>query len=411
MQSAPKYVAFEARRFAAPDPRADGRRRFVRLDGDKVAIHRVVGGVFMRVTVPTSAYRGVALRVVDARDDGFAYEIRLVHADPDLSVALAETCDDSDIQAEWRLWARVLGLPALVERAEGGDESDQELLGRVAIRPPSRVGAARRFCPAGRAFSPAASSAGRSCACKSSGPKSCSAAPTPTANRDCTGARRIRFPRDRRPPSLAFAGQSLYLDAMRTDVFAAMFAFCFVTGVTPGPNNLMLMTSGVNFGFRRTLPHLMGVVIGYSAMVALVGFGLDAIFSRFPALLPTMRWLGAAYMLWLAWKIANSGPVADGDARGTPLGFFGAAAFQWINPKGWVMAVSALTAYAVVDDYARNVAIIALVYLFVAIPSSGVWAALGASMRRALADPRVARPFNWTMAALLAASIVTVFVE
>ena len=135
MQSAPKYATFEARRFAAPDPRADGRRRFVRLDGDKVAIHRVVGGVFMRVTVPTSAYRGVALRVVDARDDGFAYEIRLVHADPDLSVALAETCDDSDIQAEWRLWARVLGLPALVERAEGCDEPDQELLGRVAIRP------------------------------------------------------------------------------------------------------------------------------------------------------------------------------------------------------------------------------------------------------------------------------------
>jgi hypothetical protein len=136
MQSAPKYLAFEARRFAAPDPRADGRRRFVRLDGDKVAIHRVVNGVFMRVTVPTSAYRGVSLRVVDTREDGFAYEIRLVHADPDLSVALAETSDDSEIQAEWRLWARALGLPALVERAAGGDEPDQELLGRVAIRSP-----------------------------------------------------------------------------------------------------------------------------------------------------------------------------------------------------------------------------------------------------------------------------------
>lgn len=97
MQSAPKTVAFEARRFAAPDPRADGRRRFVRLDGDKVAIDRVVGGVFMRVTVPTSAYRGVALRVVDAREDGFAYEIRLVHLDPDLGVTLAETNDDSEI--------------------------------------------------------------------------------------------------------------------------------------------------------------------------------------------------------------------------------------------------------------------------------------------------------------------------
>ena len=135
MQAAPKYAAFEARRFAAPDPRADGRRRMVRLDGDKVAIDRVVGGVFMRVTVPTSAYRGVALRVIDGRDNGFAYEIRLVHADPDLGVTLAETGDDSDIQAEWRLWARALGLPALVGRSEGCDEPDQQLLGRVAIRP------------------------------------------------------------------------------------------------------------------------------------------------------------------------------------------------------------------------------------------------------------------------------------
>jgi threonine/homoserine/homoserine lactone efflux protein len=198
---------------------------------------------------------------------------------------------------------------------------------------------------------------------------------------------------------------------MRTDVLAAMTAFCFVSGVTPGPNNLMLMTSGVNFGFRRTLPHLVGVVIGFSLMVALIGFGLDAIFSRFPTLLPTMRYLGAAYMLWLAWKIAGAGPVRDGERRGAPLGFLGAVAFQWINPKGWVMAVSALTAYAVVDDYARNVAIVAIAYLLIGLPSSGAWALLGSSMRRALADPRVARPFNWTMAALLAASIATVFVE
>jgi threonine/homoserine/homoserine lactone efflux protein len=198
---------------------------------------------------------------------------------------------------------------------------------------------------------------------------------------------------------------------MRTDVLLAMLTFCFVAGVTPGPNNLMLMTSGVNFGLRRTLPHLSGVVIGFTIMVALVGLGLTAIFARIPALLPIMRYLGAAYMLWLAWKIANSGPVGDGEARGAPLGFLGAAAFQWINPKGWVIALSALTAYSVVDDYARNVLIVALTYFVVAIPSSGIWAVLGASMRRALADPRVARPFNWTMAALLAASIVPVFVE
>jgi threonine/homoserine/homoserine lactone efflux protein len=198
---------------------------------------------------------------------------------------------------------------------------------------------------------------------------------------------------------------------MRTDVLAAMIAFCFVASVTPGPNNLMLMTSGVNFGFRRTLPHLIGVVLGFTLMVALVGFGLDAIFSRFPQLLPAMRYLGAAYMLWLAYKIATAGPLREGGNGGAPLGFFAAAAFQWVNPKGWVMAVGALTAYAVVDDYARNVIIIALTYLIVGFPSSGAWAALGASMRRALADPRVARPFNWAMAALLVASIATVFVE
>ena len=199
---------------------------------------------------------------------------------------------------------------------------------------------------------------------------------------------------------------------MRTDVFAAMFAFCFVSGVTPGPNNLMLMTSGVNFGFRRTLPHLMGVVIGYSAMVALVGFGLDAIFSRFPALLPTMRWLGAAYMLWLAWKIANSGPVGDGErarraARllrrgGVPmdqsqgLGDGGERADRLCGGR----QLRAQRRHRRADLFRSSPS-----------PSSGVWALLGASMRRALADPRVARPFNWTMAALLAASIVTVFVE
>ena len=198
---------------------------------------------------------------------------------------------------------------------------------------------------------------------------------------------------------------------MRTDVLAAMIAFCFVSGVTPGPNNLMLMTSGVNFGFRRTLPHLMGVVVGYAIMVALVGFGLDAIFSRFPALLPTMRWLGAAYMLWLAWKIANAGPVREGQTRGEPLGFLGAAAFQWINPKAWVIAISALTAYAVSTDYTISVIAVALTYLAVGLPSSGAWVMFGAAMRKLLSDPKRVRPFNWTMAALLVASVGPVLWE
>ena len=198
---------------------------------------------------------------------------------------------------------------------------------------------------------------------------------------------------------------------MRFEVLYALILFCFVSGVTPWPNNMMLMSSGVNHGFRRTLPHLLGVVLGFSLMVALIGLGLDAIFTRFPLLLPIMRYVGAAYMLWLAWKIANSGPVRDGEARGRPLGFFGAAAFQWINPKAWVIAISALTAYAVSTDYTISVIAVALTYLAVGLPSSGAWVMFGAAMRKLLSDPKRVRPFNWTMAALLVASVGPVLWE
>jgi threonine/homoserine/homoserine lactone efflux protein len=198
---------------------------------------------------------------------------------------------------------------------------------------------------------------------------------------------------------------------MRLDVFLALLLFCVVASVTPGPNNMMLLASGVNFGVRRTLPHLAGVVLGFAAMVALVGFGLDAIFRVAPWLLPAMRYAGAAYLLWLAWRIAKSGAVKEGVAAGRPLGFIGAAAFQWINPKGWVMAVSALTTYAVSPDYATAVFVVALTCLIVGVPCTGVWVLFGAAMRRFLADPRRARPFNWTMGALLVASIAPVLWE
>ncbi len=198
---------------------------------------------------------------------------------------------------------------------------------------------------------------------------------------------------------------------MRFDILSALLLFCFVSGVTPGPNNLMLMTSGVNFGFRRTLPHLLGVVIGFSLMVALIGLGLNELFLRWPILLPILRYLGAAYLVWLAWRISRSGPLRDGAAQGRPLGFLGAAAFQWINPKAWVIAVSALTAYAVSDTYAISVAAVALTYLAIGLPSSGAWVLFGTAMRKALSDPRRVRPFNFAMAALLIASIAPVFWE
>jgi len=198
---------------------------------------------------------------------------------------------------------------------------------------------------------------------------------------------------------------------MRYDVLSALILFAFVAGVTPGPNNMMLMASGVNFGFRRTLPHLLGVCLGFPAMVALVGFGLDAIFSHFPGFLVALRYVSVAYMLWLAYKIATAGPVRGTDSVRRPLGFFGAAAFQWVNPKGWVMAISALTTYTVMADYTGSAAIVVLVFLLLAFPSSGIWVVSGAAMRPILSDPARARPFNVMMAVLLLTSIVPVLFE
>ena len=198
---------------------------------------------------------------------------------------------------------------------------------------------------------------------------------------------------------------------MHFDVALALVVFCFVASVTPGPNNMMLLSSAVNFGVRRTLPHLLGVVLGFSAMVGLVGFGLDALFDRFPSLLPLMRWAGAAYLLWLAWRVANAGPAHEAAAEGRPLGFFAAAAFQWINPKAWVAGIGALTAYSVSDDYTTSVIAVTLAFAATGILSASSWVLFGAGMRRVLSDPGRVRPFNWTMAALLAASVAPIFWE
>ena len=198
---------------------------------------------------------------------------------------------------------------------------------------------------------------------------------------------------------------------MRFEILYALIVFCFVSAITPGPNNLMLLASGVNFGFQRTIPHMMGVDLGFALMVGLVGIGLDIVFARFPALLPAMRYAGAAYMLWLAVRLALAGPIGDAQQRGNPLSFLAAAAFQWINPKAWAIAISALTAYAVSGNYTRSVAIVALVFGLVTAPCIALWVLFGTAMRRVLSNPRFVRPFNIAMAALLIASIIPVFSE
>ena len=198
---------------------------------------------------------------------------------------------------------------------------------------------------------------------------------------------------------------------MTASLLWALVIFCFVSSITPGPNNLMLMTSGVNFGVRRTLPHMLGIAFGFTLMVVLVGLGLAGLFARVPSLLVAMKWVGAAYMVYLAAKLAMAAPLKPGGTVGDPMTFLQAAAFQWINPKAWIMALTGVATYTDPGDYTRTVLVVALVFGIVNLPCIACWALFGTALRHALQRPGVLRAFNWTMGALLIASLYPVFTE
>jgi threonine/homoserine/homoserine lactone efflux protein len=191
------------------------------------------------------------------------------------------------------------------------------------------------------------------------------------------------------------------------ETLPALFAFAFVTSVTPGPNNLMLMASGANFGFRRTVPHMLGVALGFVLMAFLVGLGLAGLFQTYPAAVTALEIAGVLYMLWLAWKIAHAAPPAERAAEGRPMTFLQAAAFQWVNPKAWAMALTAVTLYAP-DRSLGAVLLVAAIFGAINLPSVGVWALAGQGLRRVLTSRRRLVAFNWTMAALLVLSLAPV---
>jgi threonine/homoserine/homoserine lactone efflux protein len=191
---------------------------------------------------------------------------------------------------------------------------------------------------------------------------------------------------------------------MTLALFSALLGFAFVTTVTPGPNNLMLMASGANFGFRRTMPHMLGIVGGVCLMAFLVGAGLMALFETVPALEMALGVLSVGYLLWLAFKIATAAPLGDGAAAGRPMTVWQAAAFQWVNPKAWAMCLSAVTLYAP-DRSILSVAIVTGAFALVAFPAISVWAWLGTVIRQWLSSTARLRAFNIGMAALLIASL------
>lgn len=193
---------------------------------------------------------------------------------------------------------------------------------------------------------------------------------------------------------------------MTYELLTALIGFSFVSSITPGPNNMMLMASGANFGLRRTLPHMMGVGIGFVLMVFLVGAGLTQLFDLWPLSYSLLKVVSVVYLLYLAWKIATAAPKSP-DAPETdkkPIAFLQAVAFQWVNPKAWAMALTATTAYSG-DHSMRNVVIVALVFGAVNIPSISTWTILGLQIRKILTNPRRLRAFNWTMGALLVATL------
>lgn len=192
---------------------------------------------------------------------------------------------------------------------------------------------------------------------------------------------------------------------MTLDLYIALASFALVTVITPGPNNLMLMTSGANFGFRRTVPHMAGIGLGFPAMVAMVGLGVMQLFDVWPFARTVLTVASAVFLFWLAWKIANAAAPGEAEASGRPLTFLQAAAFQWVNPKAWSMALSAITLYAPGRDPGA-VAWVAGTYVGVGLISTTTWAALGLPIRRWLTSPRRLRVFNWTMAVGLVAAML-----
>jgi threonine/homoserine/homoserine lactone efflux protein len=192
----------------------------------------------------------------------------------------------------------------------------------------------------------------------------------------------------------------------------AFVTFVFVMFFTPGPNNIMLMSSGLTHGFRRTLPHMAGVTLGFAFMIASVGVGLGAVFVAYPMLETTLKYAGAVYLVYLAIVIATSAPTtAENAPRRGPMTFWGAAMFQWVNGKGWVVVIGTITAYAALAQFPWNIVIQTAVSLAVGTASTVAWVLLGSALRSVRGSGRVARIFNVAMAVLLLASLYPVLME
>lgn len=192
---------------------------------------------------------------------------------------------------------------------------------------------------------------------------------------------------------------------MTLELWIPLATFALASVITPGPNNLMMMASGANFGFVRTIPHMFGVGLGFSLMCFLVGIGIMQVFERWPLVHTAMLAMSVAYLLYLAWRIANARPRVETKAGSRPLTFLQASAFQWINPKAWTMAASTITLYAP-DRSLTAVLWVAATYVGVSCISAPTWTLLGRQTAWVLGRPERLRAFNKAMAVVLVATVL-----
>ena len=196
-----------------------------------------------------------------------------------------------------------------------------------------------------------------------------------------------------------------------TEQIVAFVLFALVAAVTPGPSNIMLTAAGANAGLVHGLPCLLGVASGMGLMMFLVPLGLGSVVLRYPIALRALNWGGAAFLLWLSWKIVTSSGTESATDRQS-VGYFEAAGFQWINPKSWLVSASAAGTFlsAASGSPIAQAVYLAGLFFLVALPSGFVWLAFGATVQRMLGSPRRLRTFNVVMGLLLAASIVLIVV-
>lgn len=193
------------------------------------------------------------------------------------------------------------------------------------------------------------------------------------------------------------------------DYLISVALFAISSSVTPGPNNIMVMTSGLNFGIRRSMPLLIGICVGFTAMLLLVGLGFGQLFTLFPQLSLIIKVIGTAYLLYLAWLIARSSNVGETNQQVKPIGFIKGALFQWVNAKAWVVSVGAISAFTTMGEnfFSQNMTI-ATTFFIISFPCVGIWLMFGSMLRQFLDNTAYLRRFNITMSLLLVGSVLPV---